>query len=422
MKRRLALIGCGLPILALVVLVAGVRLFVPWRHWQPPAVELPSPNAFDDYLRAGALSSENYKVLDPDDDPYLNRAARRRLLAENAEALGVLRAGFAHAYVEPREHAVAGDNAYYAHCRRLGRLLSLEATEHAANGRYAAALDSQLDAERLGFDLPRRTGVIGDLVSNAVRAIGRSEKVVQPRIDHLTAAEARAAASRLAGLLAGEQDHFQTFLDEGDIELATWTNMARSQGSFKVADNLADNGSSGPQLAWAVFGVGPWLVEERRYLAAAAAWAKLPWNAAPPPRPGLLFSMHRDEKNGGFARGVHFKRCQADACDQMFLAALALQAWRAEHGRYPDTLDALAPDILPAAPPDPFGRGPLKYRLDGEKYVLYSVGPDGVDDGGQPGAIQDEKTGAWRYNSLVVQSRGDLVWGLSEANINQPIP
>lgn len=35
---------------------------------------------------------------------------------------------------------------------------------------------------------------------------------------------------------------------------------------------------------------------------------------------------------------------------------------------------------------DPFGRGPLRLRREGKRWTLYSVGPNGVDDGGKPRA------------------------------------
>ena len=35
-------------------------------------------------------------------------------------------------------------------------------------------------------------------------------------------------------------------------------------------------------------------------------------------------------------------------------------------------------------PIDPFSGQPLRLKLDGKDLVLYSVGPDGTDDGGAP--------------------------------------
>jgi hypothetical protein len=416
MSSRRVLFGLGLPVMALVLLVLGARLCDPWRHWRLPAVEVPSPNAFDDFKQAGELVNDHYSA---DSNPADDAALRRQVVAENAEALRLLRAGFDHAYVEPRTDAWGPSPKYYQHCRSLARVLSYEAAEKAAEGRYAAAIDSQLDAERVGFDVARRANLMGRLVGIAARTIGRGEKNVQPRIDHLTAAEARAAEERLADLIAGEQSFAQTLIDDRDLTLGLLTSGYRSGDYWELGLMMAKSDS--PRVAWplAVFGPVPWLSGYRRYMDAGVAWSKLPWLAAPPPRLSRLFAP------GSYSApdlGKQRVKClQADASDQMFLAALALQAWRAEHGRYPDSLDALAPDILPVVPADPFGRGPLKYRLEGDKYVLYSVGPDGVDDGGQPAVARDDK-GQWRYNARDLASRGDLVWVTSAVLDRQPRP
>ncbi|MCW5776170.1 MAG: hypothetical protein KIS87_07010 [Phycisphaeraceae bacterium] len=66
---------------------------------------------------------------------------------------------------------------------------------------------------------------------------------------------------------------------------------------------------------------------------------------------------------------------------------LAIEVYRAQHGAAPPTLDALAPDILPALPLDPFTGEPLIYRPDPASpsgYTLYSAGFDRTDDGGIP--------------------------------------
>jgi hypothetical protein len=64
---------------------------------------------------------------------------------------------------------------------------------------------------------------------------------------------------------------------------------------------------------------------------------------------------------------------------------LALEVLRSQHARYPEKLDELVPAILPSVPKDPFDPAhPLRYRKDGDaKYLLYSVGYDGTDDGGK---------------------------------------
>ena len=78
------------------------------------------------------------------------------------------------------------------------------------------------------------------------------------------------------------------------------------------------------------------------------------------------------------------------ALRRLAVVSLALAAWRAEKGSYPDKLDALSPAVLKAVPQDPFTDKPLTYRRVGKGYVLYSVGPNMTDDGG----IKDFEKGA----------------------------
>ena len=73
----------------------------------------------------------------------------------------------------------------------------------------------------------------------------------------------------------------------------------------------------------------------------------------------------------------------AVACRHAYRIVFRLHIYRAQHGRWPETLQ----DALPAAEArkliDPFANKPFHYRLrDGEPF-LYTVSDNGVDDGGQ---------------------------------------
>ncbi|HWB18490.1 MAG TPA: hypothetical protein VG538_18940 [Vicinamibacterales bacterium] len=46
------------------------------------------------------------------------------------------------------------------------------------------------------------------------------------------------------------------------------------------------------------------------------------------------------------------------------------------------SIDALVPTYLPSAPIDPYSGEPMRYRAQPSGYVIYSVGPDRKDDGG----------------------------------------
>jgi hypothetical protein len=89
--------------------------------------------------------------------------------------------------------------------------------------------------------------------------------------------------------------------------------------------------------------------------------------------------------------------CQAGV--RVTRIGLRLQAHRAAAGSYPARLEELAlPDVPAAKQADPFTGKALCYRPEGAGFVLYSVGPDGSDDGGKPRAA-NEKQGfdvVWR--------------------------
>ena len=61
----------------------------------------------------------------------------------------------------------------------------------------------------------------------------------------------------------------------------------------------------------------------------------------------------------------------------------ALEAYRRDNGGYPDTLDALQEHYIAEIPLDPFSGEAFRYVKEGENYLLYSVGPNGVDDEGR---------------------------------------
>jgi hypothetical protein len=75
---------------------------------------------------------------------------------------------------------------------------------------------------------------------------------------------------------------------------------------------------------------------------------------------------------------------EADAGRLLARTALALTAFKAKTGSYPDKLDALVPDFLPRVPLDAFSGRPLRMKRDGDGLVIYSVGPNLADDGGRP--------------------------------------
>jgi hypothetical protein len=64
------------------------------------------------------------------------------------------------------------------------------------------------------------------------------------------------------------------------------------------------------------------------------------------------------------------------------LTGVAMTRFRLDHGAMPSRLDDLVPAYLDAIPTDPFNGGPIRLAVKPDRWIVYSVGPDGVDDGG----------------------------------------
>jgi len=80
--------------------------------------------------------------------------------------------------------------------------------------------------------------------------------------------------------------------------------------------------------------------------------------------------------------------------------AIALERYHLAHGEYPETLDALAPQFIETIPHDIIGGQPLHYRRQANgQFVLYSIGWNETDDGGQvalkKGGSLDRDNGDW---------------------------
>jgi len=79
------------------------------------------------------------------------------------------------------------------------------------------------------------------------------------------------------------------------------------------------------------------------------------------------------------------KVMRVEAAKQMTVTAIALKRYQLKHGNYPADLNSLVPEFLPAVPLDPVDGQPLRYRRNADgTFLLYSVGENGVDDGGDP--------------------------------------
>jgi hypothetical protein len=96
-----------------------------------------------------------------------------------------------------------------------------------------------------------------------------------------------------------------------------------------------------------------------------------------------------------------------EAARRIMITAVALKRFQLKHGKWPDALDELAPEFLASVLIDPYDGKPLKYHpnTDGT-FLLYGVGEDGIDDGGDP----TNSGSAYPFNSWNDFKSRDWVW------------
>ena len=106
--------------------------------------------------------------------------------------------------------------------------------------------------------------------------------------------------------------------------------------------------------------------------------------------------------------GVVRKVMRVEVAKQMTITAIALKRYQLKHGNYPPDLNSLVPELLPSVPLDPVDGQPLRYHRNADgTFLLYSIGENGVDDGGDPslGKGVESSSFNWQYPRAL-----DWVW------------
>lgn len=193
-----------------------------------------------------------------------------------------------------------------------------------------------------------------------------------PRGDRLLHIDFEALWCR--GLLAkiySDPNIIRRLLITGDVDMSAWPLWSPS--TLEDAGNWEDNRAELMQ------GLRDWRTDAAGLPSAVPAGTRAPVASGPVGFARRFFSAA--------TRQPAFMPHGEISAKSTIAAMVALERWRLRHGQYPETLDALVPEILPTVPMDPWSEHPMGYRrLDPSAdlmhlpYMLYSHGR-----GGSPG-------------------------------------
>jgi hypothetical protein len=108
---------------------------------------------------------------------------------------------------------------------------------------------------------------------------------------------------------------------------------------------------------------------------------------------------------------ARYKEALIQTQEALLQTALAIHAYKVDHGAYPKAPADFCPTYLPAVLSDPFAlKAELHYNTFGFPPFLYSIGPDGMDNNGlRNGVFSDQDLFAAMTSIAAKHMIGDIV-------------
>lgn len=395
-------VGCGLPMLTVLTLWLVFRI-----NNRPPNLFVPTPpplanNAYNDFVRAAQLAKAiKHKSPLSMRNPPMDDAGLLKVAAACAKdatpALAVMRQGLTKPCQTPPSRSIFG---YYPHSgalRELARTIAGTELFYELSGQPDRAMETLLDGAEMGVMLSRGGGTIETHLSSACEtlALNPFEKIL-PR---LSPAELTRTGERLNRIAAKRESYENILLEESSITIASWQEALRDpkgQGIKKqyefmrtIIDTPEEERSKWTEqwkiLNYTLASKSAMLREIRDYYRALAAEANSPYQGKSkvivPHNPLAQLSEVSEFSRPSFL----YRQTLFD----LLRVETALCRYKAATGRFPGTLSQLLTTYLKAVPDDPFGGSVGKtFRYEardgGRSFLLYSLGADLVDNGGQP--------------------------------------
>jgi hypothetical protein len=414
-------------LLALGIIGGGVL----WRNYLnrepvlniPPYPKLPNPNGFGLYVQAARSLKPATPPVDeindsnPPTDPTVRAkqyslARKEMWLNQNLAAFALFQTALRTPCLHPPDR---GSRArvfpVYSRLRELARCKRSESGTYEMRREWNRAVHSRIDVVQMGNEVSRGGPLIASLVGIAVQSIGRSEQWTLT--DKLNAAQCRAAVDRLQRIYAQRVKLDAVLTEEKYVGQVQLVNSMQPGGWRMAFWRMTADAYIPFQERSRIFFVSKRTIINNyvENMDTLIAIAKLPYMAAR--KPQLQSDPINDTLMPVFER-ASFNFARNDAGNALWLVSLALRAYKLENGAYPVELKDLVPRYLKQIPADSFGRGgPLRYAKRASRYVLYSIGPDRVDNGGSavPSRYKGFAATHPRFPQIDFDSTGDYVAG-----------
>ena len=304
-------------------------------------------------------------------------------------------------------------------CRNEGRLLALAARHELATGKPAAALADAVRLGRIGRQVGSEPILISHLVGIAIDATALS--VVADILPTLTPADAPLLDDpALRDLVASTPSLVRAINGEEAFGLSIFANFADGRQGIDDMGRLAGDPNVAilPQeepfsllidplsAVWRAFILPADIAgyrrrfEAYRQLVTGGVDQSRTWPQTQKQIDGIEAEI-RAGPDGFLSRliapatdSVLRSQCMAVARHRAAEVLLAATRERLASGTHPASIDALVPARLPSVPRDPFTTdAPLHLKATSEELLIWSVGPDGDDDGGPQRDSEECDTG-----------------------------
>jgi hypothetical protein len=417
------------PVVISLLIIAATGITKWQATWMPenatvPSVPIPAVNAKRYFLHASSMLTMSIKKVPPAgytgplDNYYVNYSQRQKdaIIKENLPVFDEVEKGLAYPYADDTVRSLDLGVPYYSDYRRLANALSAASEDRMTHNDWAGALHYDLDIMQMG-SLISHNSVSGPQLAASCENDARYD--MAKLITHLTIAESVSTANQLKMIdeascppsqaLADEKHYFQASLlwaFSGPWRKTLWdietTQYGRKQPSPLEKIALY---SESPRTAYDNY---------TNYMNLEIAEAKLPWSdqikrkAIPFPNDliGQTFTP--------IGTIMVCRQYVNMSANRLLELQIALHAYRISHGSYPRDLKSLTPAILTMIPLDPFtDNQPFHYSPNADKYLLYSVGPDAVDNGGTPIIRTEQSDAMEKYLVFEPDQKGDFVAGVN---------